>query len=359
MNPNSNFAVLAALPLAMKRGTPLHCEGDVDIDFLENIEECMAAWHRWRPDLFKPIRITASAETPPTAPRPGPAIMAFSGGLDSTFALHAHKHRLLGRRVREIDAAALIQGFDVPLTENDAFSSARRHVQAILESYGVRLNVIQTNWKDSFCVKWGMTHVFGLAAVLQLFNREFSAGIFADDTPYEHQLTPWSSNAITNQMLGSTRYPIHSTGAALDRTEKAGAVASNPVVLEHLRVCYERPELGHNCGWCEKCVRTKLNFYANGVRTVPALKAPVTPEQVRRKCNLNPRIRHLYVDTIEHGSWPPSDPVRRAVEDVLRAYDARSGLVGPSLRSQARNAIKKLRSVAYGQFQSVMRAHKS
>lgn len=357
-SPNGNFAILAALPIAMERGMPLHCDGEADADFLENIEECVAAWCRWRPDLFKPIRISAALEVAPAVASPGSAIIAFSGGLDSTYALHAHKHRLLGRRVRDIDAAVLIHGYDVPLTEKRAFGIACRHVQAVLDTYGVRLNVVQTNWKDSFCVKWGMTHVFGITAVLQLFNGQFSAGIFADDTPYEHQLTPWSSNAITNQMLGSARFPVRSSGAAVDRTEKAGAVASNPAVLENLRVCYERPELGDNCGACEKCIRTKLNFYANGVRSVPALKTPVTAEQIRTKCALNPRIRHLYADTIEHGAWPPSDPVRRAVEDLLRAYDERAGLAGRSLASPVGSTIKKLRRAALARLQSVIQGHK-
>jgi hypothetical protein len=264
--PNGNFAIAAALPTAMSLGRPLHLVGEADGDFLAQMEEYMAAWCRWRPDLFQPVAISADTEVAPRTSSSGSAIMAFSGGLDSTFALARPQARLTGRRALDIEAAVLIQGFDIPLDDARALGIARAHVQAILESYGVRLNIVRTNWQKPFCVKWGMTHVLGITAVLHQFHRQFASAVIADDVPYESQVTPWSSNAITNQMLGCGAFPIRPAGAAWSRTEKAGAVASNPAVLQHLRVCYERPELGENCGVCEKCVRTKLNFHAVGIR---------------------------------------------------------------------------------------------
>ena len=179
-------------------------------------------------------------------------------------------------------------------------------------SYGVRLNVVRTNWQKPFSVKWGMTHVLGIAAVLHLFHRQFGSGVIADDVAYDTQVTPWSSNAITNQMLGCGGFPIRTTGAAWSRTEKAGAVAANPVVLKHLRVCYERPELGGNCGECEKCIRTKLNFYAVGI----PLGAGAWAASYRRRCQSDdPAARgFLYsiadVLSVWHVAGRRSDPSR-------------------------------------------------
>jgi len=84
--PNANFAVVAALPTAMSLGRPLHVRGEVDANFLATMEEYMAAWCRWRPDLFQPVAISADVERAQRAPAAAGAIMAFSGGLDSTFA---------------------------------------------------------------------------------------------------------------------------------------------------------------------------------------------------------------------------------------------------------------------------------
>jgi hypothetical protein len=174
----------------MALGRPLHVRGEVDTDFLAIMEEYMAAWCRWRPDLFQPVAISADRETAPCLSQTSNAIMAFSGGLDSTFALHAHKHALLGRRGLDIQAAVLIQGFDIPLDDANAFAVARKHVRTILDSYGVRLNVVRTNWQKPFSVKWAMTHVLGVAAVLHLFHRQFGSGVIADDIAYDMQITP-------------------------------------------------------------------------------------------------------------------------------------------------------------------------
>jgi hypothetical protein len=318
--PNGNFAIAAALPTAMSLGRPLHLLGEADTDFLAQMEEYMAAWCRWRPDLFRPVAISADTEAEPGTSSSGSAIMAFSGGLDSTFALHAHKRGLLGRRALDIEAAVLIQGFDIPLDDARALGIAREHVQAILDSYGVRLNIVWTNWQKPFCVKWGMTHVLGITAVLHQFHRQFASAVIADDVPYESQVTPWSSNAITNQMLGCGAFPIRPTGAAWSRTEKAGAVASNPAVLQHLRVCYERPELGENCGVCEKCVRTKLNFHAMGISPMPALGAPITALDVRRTLAQHFDFPGSIADALEKGTWAATDPLRLVLADLVQGF---------------------------------------
>jgi hypothetical protein len=339
--PNGNFAITAALPTAMSLGRPLHLQGEADADFLAAMEEYMAAWCRWRPDLFRPVAISADSEVAPGLSSSTGAIMAFSGGLDSTFALHAHKRGLLGRRALDIEAAVLIQGFDIPLDDARALGIAREHVQAILDTYGVRLNIVRTNWQKPFCIKWAMTHVLGIAAVLHLFHRQFASAVIADDIAYEAQETPWSSNAITNQMLGCSAFPIRPTGAAWSRTEKASAVAGNPAVLQHLRVCYERPELGENCGVCEKCVRTKMNFRAVGVEPVPALGAPITIEDARRALAHAQQLDFLAAtkDALEKGTWATTDPLRLELAELVQRFEPAPAKDKPT---RARKLLKRV-----------------
>jgi hypothetical protein len=315
----------------------------VDADFLATMEEYMAAWCRWRPDLFQPVAISADVERADRAPVASGAIMAFSGGLDSTFALHAHKRAMLGRRQQDIQAAVLVQGFDIPLDQADAFDVARGHVQSILDSYGVRLNVVRTNWRKPFCIKWGMTHVLGIAAVLHLFHRQFGGGVMADDVAYDTQVTPWSSNAITNQMLGCGGFAIRSTGAAWSRTEKTSAIATNPVVLDHLRVCYERPELGGNCGECEKCVRTKLNFYAIGVPSVPALGQPISIADVKRTIPSHFDFPGSIADVLAYGTWGANDPIRAEVGEMVRRCKTESPDRGWGRRGRRRKFLQSAR----------------
>jgi 7-cyano-7-deazaguanine synthase in queuosine biosynthesis len=342
--PNGNFAIAAALPAAMAQGSSLHYHGDADSDFLTTVEEYMAAWCRWLPDRFRPVAVTADMEAIRPPPQGRRAIMAFSGGLDSTFALHAHKRNLLGRRGLDIQAAVLIQGFDLTLDDQKAFDKARRHVERILASYGVRLNVVRTNWKK-VAVNWQMTHVLGIAAILHQFHRSFDHGVFADDVPYDKQVTPWSSNAITNQMLGSAGFPIRSTGASWYRTEKAAILGTNPVVLDHIRVCYARPDLGENCGGCEKCLRTKLNFRAAGVHCVPALGNPVSVDDVRR-ANIPLGSANLlvsYVDLLEKGSWDASDPMYSEVEALVRRSFVGTTVAASRTKKRQRSIYQRMK----------------
>jgi len=347
LEPNQNFALAAALPTAMSLGRPLHLRGEADTDFLATMEDYMAAWCRWRPDLFQPVTISADRETLPQQSCDKSAMMAFSGGLDSTFALHAHKRGLLGRRALEVQAAVLIQGFDIPLAEHDAFGIAQSHVKAILDSYGVRLNLVRTNWQKPFCVKWGMTHVLGIAAVLHLFHRQFGNGVIADDVAYDAQVTPWSSNAITNQMLGCGGFSIRTTGASWSRTEKASFVAANPAVLEHLRVCYERPELGGNCGECEKCIRTKLNFYALGIDPVPALGQPIAVADVTRTIPSHFDFPNSISDILEKGTWLAEDPIRSELARLVRDFKAGSPTVKATFNKRRSNFFQRFKKRAH------------
>jgi copper chaperone CopZ len=79
------------------------------------------------------------------------------------------------------------------------------------------------------------------------------------------QLDPyWSSNAVE----------VSHHGANHSRGDKVTAKSGWPVTHKYLRVCYEDKVDGMNCGVCEKCVRTQLEFMAAGrlqdVRTFPA-----------------------------------------------------------------------------------------
>lgn len=60
----------------------------------------------------------------------------------------------------------------------------------------------------------------------------------------------WSSGAVT-VATGSPGVP---------RLEKVAAIANEPLVHSHLRVCRENRSAALNCGECEKCVRTQVQL---------------------------------------------------------------------------------------------------
>jgi hypothetical protein len=312
--PGAEFAVLAALPMAMRLSQPLHVAGAAEGAFLASVEELQQAWARWRPDLFRPVPVSVEEETAARATAGRRAIAAFSGGLDSVFALHAHKRRLLGRRSLDIEAAFLVQGFDLPLDAADRFDRARRAAAAMLDHYGVPLTVVRTDW-GRISSPWGQTFMMGLAAVLHLFSRDFDCGVVAADLPYDGEVLGWGSNSITNPMLGSRSFPVHSTGAGWSRAEKAGVVGEEAPVLAHLRACTKSAE-GGNCGRCEKCVRTKLDFLVNGVESVPALGSPVAAEDLAGM-RINGPQAYFWREILARGDWSGRRDLEKAIAALL------------------------------------------
>ena len=73
----------------------------------------------------------------------------------------------------------------------------------------------------------------------------------------------------------------HIDGAVCNRTEKVAWLSQHAEeCTDNLRVCWQGPELDRNCGFCEKCIRTKLNFWASGNAIPAAFPGTLTPETV-------------------------------------------------------------------------------
>src|SRR5262249_10973275 len=53
-------------------------------------------------------------------------------------------------------------------------------------------------------------------------------------------------------------------GCEATRIEKARRIATSPVALSSLRVCWENRDGAYNCGRCEKCLRTMINLLVVG-----------------------------------------------------------------------------------------------
>jgi hypothetical protein len=54
-----------------------------------------------------------------------------------------------------------------------------------------------------------------------------------------------------------------------------------PEALQSLRVCWQGTQKDRNCGRCEKCVRTILNFRILGVGLPECFEEDITDEQIR------------------------------------------------------------------------------
>ncbi|MET3109491.1 hypothetical protein AAKU67_004419 [Oxalobacteraceae bacterium GrIS 2.11] len=260
-----DMAVTATLFIAMDRGEDLHIDGPVSASMLESVEDLVASWVNWCPDFYRPIKVTAAEEVPDTAmrkPARRTAVLAFSGGLDSLFTIWRHASGRAGRRSRTLFAAGLIIGLDIPLDASAAITAARSNAQAALDSINVPLALIRTNWKTEACVHWQMEFGTAVSTCLRNWQGTVDTALVASDFDYRRLLLPWGGNPVTYPMLSTSEFKVVYDGGEFNRTEKAGGIRDWEAGLNNLRVCWEGPVTGYNCGICEKCLKTKLNFLA-------------------------------------------------------------------------------------------------
>lgn len=278
-----DVAATALVNFAMSQGAALRVDGPVSRSLLENLEDFVASWALWRPDLYRRVDVSAAEEVAqdhaPEAARPL-AVAAFSGGVDGSFTLLRHVRGDAGRRSRRVAAAVMIHGMDIPLDKPEAFEVARRAAAASLASLGVALATVRTNWKREFPVNWEMEFGAGISSVLRHWQETAATGLLGSGEDYSRLVIPWGGNPISIAMLGSNRFRLTYDGGEYTRTEKVGYLTGWKEGVEGLRICWAGPMTGRNCGVCEKCLRTKLNFLAVGAELPPSLPGRPTARQV-------------------------------------------------------------------------------
>ena len=261
--------------------------GAVSPSLLKNLEEFQAIWHTWLPERYQPVEILAESEQEAGRAAGSPAIMAFSGGLDSSFTAWRHRTGQAGRQTQDLQAGVILHGFDIPINRQDAFDVAFERSRLMLDSLGMETIPITNNLRGLGGV-FADCHAAILASCLSLLQKRFSVGLVADLSPYQVLVHPWSlpygSNSLSDRYLSSNSFTIMVDGAGYYRFDKAQALAEWPEAMSNLRVC-----LGHNplvrvrnCCKCEKCLRNILIFRVLGLGLPACFERDVSDRQILR-----------------------------------------------------------------------------
>lgn len=271
-----DFLALLCIFAAMRSGQGLHVAGPVSEALLRNLEEFQDIWSAWRPGVYHKVSVTADEEVAiePTNDRRG--IFAFSAGVDSAISLARHVGGQAGRASIDPVAAVLVHGFDIPLRKPKGFERARESALHMTKALDAPLRVVRTNWRETFCKEWEDEFATGLVACLSLYSAQANFIVLGADEDYGNLVFPWGSNPVSNPFL-SGAMTVRSEAGGLTRTERVNVLAGFPEVAERLRVCWRTTD-GDNCGVCEKCIRTKLNFMANGHEPMPFDRRPTEAE---------------------------------------------------------------------------------
>lgn len=270
--------VVGSVFLAMERSADLVIHGQVSPSLLRNLVDFQNTWLSWCSDKYGRGEISADQESETeTASPSGKAICAFSSGLDSWFTIYRHHFVPIGRQKREIAAALLIQGFDIPNDDDEAFSRLSNHSRSVLKTADIPLITVSTNFKQINPL-WIHSHGAGLVSSLMLFQKQFTEGVIASTYPYNQLLLPWGSNPLTDLYLASRAFGVVHDAAHWSRMGKLQALANWPEAYDSIAVCYSNSRRDENCCRCGKCIMTMLLVSISQLKAPKSFPHPLTAE---------------------------------------------------------------------------------
>lgn len=271
--------LLVAVHHAMDRkASTLWIEGaPVTRSLLASVDEFQRAWACWRQDLTV-VPLAAEEETEVTVEE-RPALMCFSGGIDSCYSIYRHLLHEEPLRGPRVTAALMVHGFDVPLLDGDGFRTVEARSRRILQHMPLELVTMETNIRN-INLNWDRSHALGCAAALTLMGGRFGTGLIPGTFPY-NLLRSGGSNPTTDWLLGSRYFGIRNDQAASSRLQKVLALVHWPHALRYARFCWKDDRYG-NCGTCSKCIITAMMLRCAGINSLECFETPVSDEWIAR-----------------------------------------------------------------------------
>ena len=234
-----------------------------------------------------------------------------------------------GPAVQNIRCGVLVVGWDLKHGDEIAQETAYAKARESLHAFGADCVRIATNWQQDFCPHWTLGFNIGVSAVLQTLSNRYSHGIIAADLSYLQELAagPHGNHMVVNHLLGSAGFPIITSGGTHSRLQRVGVLAKYPILLKNLRVCYQDNAGGGNCGFCEKCIRTRLELIASGIEPSICFPGELRAEAVSNVGALSTAGLLLFEEILAR--FPKHHELYAALWDVVaRAERAARGRVG-------------------------------
>jgi hypothetical protein len=279
------FLAAAFLP-AMARGEAIEVDDRFPVSpqllaGLAQLQEIYLRWYSWA----RPTVVQATNVSP--APVGDGTATLFSGGVDSSYTVVREHERL--------SHLLLVDRVDLGKTPLDAvFNEVIAEHTTTAAAVGVKLAVAHTNIKDichAFGLDWSDYLGPALSAVAMAGG---FATLFIPSSASWADLTPAGSHPVTDPKWSTEGLQIVHHGCGARRIDKLAAIAVPGLPrLTRLRVCLQGGQ--HNCGRCEKCLRTMAGARALGL-TIPTLPRLDDLAALRQ---LNIRSQPILEDWIE------------------------------------------------------------
>jgi hypothetical protein len=257
LRPRAEVFACALLIPALHAGARLRFHRPIDPVWRENSQTLMRVLKEW----------WRYPELPPTGPTEPPIItsnqkrtaLCFSGGVDSFYTLL--------RSGEEIDDLVTIFGFDMEVDDTTRTAAVEESVREIAARMGIRPIFVRTNLRDHPLVgrvSWERSHGGAIAAIGFLMSAEISRLLISSSIDRgENQ--PWGTHWELDPRWSSADLNVVNYGNHLRRVDKLTAISAEPLLRNHLRVCWENRRPSGNCSRCQKCLNTRLVLADCGV----------------------------------------------------------------------------------------------
>lgn len=271
------------------------------------------------PDRYQPLRVIPDAVIdfdPPETADPRSAVLAFSGGLDSTHAAIRHA-KLGGEDALNLKALVMVFGFDAPLNRPDVFKRMLERAKPLAAVLHLPLIAVETNSMLLARSLWPQTAAPLAAVALSLFWQTARAGIFGGGLPYGANFLPLGHQPLFDQCCSGDAFTLVTDAAGLSRAQKLAVIVAEPAALSGLRVCWKGSDVSKNCGRCEKCLQTQMNLRTARIEAPGLFETPFDLDQLRRSV---PRTLYDARDLAEY-CWRDvrDDPAMTAEAQVVGA----------------------------------------
>lgn len=239
------------LPVCMKLGEDLEVTGTLTTTAVSAFNSAQDELLIAHPHLQK-IKLKYEGVLEELEPSKAPKTIGsfFSGGLDSTYTVEV---------VQEIETLVGIWGFDIALKRVDHWNLSKDLLERYAEATGKKLILVKTNIRElsNGLLSWGAdyhgTALSGIAMALSNhLKRVYISATHSEETKR------WGQFPSLSKAFSTEHQELIEHGPQI-RTEKALALANKPETTL-LRVCYRNKTGLANCGVCQKCIRTRIEF---------------------------------------------------------------------------------------------------